>query len=246
MSQPSRGHLLSETFGRQSVETRERTRLIRRVFEQVAPRYDLMNDLMSFGIHRIWKRDLVRATLDRPVTQLVDLAGGTGDVARRLRGPGRVVTIVDPSLAMMIAGRGQNGAGVNYLAGTGEQIPLADDSLDALTIAFGIRNVTSMPAALAEIARVLKPGGRCLCLEFSKPAFWLRPFYNLYSYLVIPRLGAFVAKAPEAYTYLTESIRKFPDQEEMKVLMEAAGLAEVTYRNLSFGIACLHTATKPR
>ncbi len=245
MSQPARGHALSETFGNQSVGAHERTQLIRRVFEQVAPRYDLMNDLMSFGIHRLWKRDLVQATLDRPVTRLVDLAGGTGDVARKLRSPGREVTIIDPSLAMMITGRPQNGAGVNYLAGTGEQIPVADDSLDALTIAFGIRNVTSVPAALAEITRVLKPGGRCLCLEFSKPTAWLRPFYNLYSCLVIPRLGALVAQAPEAYTYLIESIRKFPDQEEMKTLMEEAGLSDVNYRNLSFGIACLHIATKP-
>ena len=245
MNQLQSGHSLSETFGRHSVDQDERTRRIRRVFEQVAPRYDLMNDLMSFGIHRLWKRRLVSSTLAQPATQLVDLAGGTGDVARLLRGAGRRVTIIDPSLAMMAAGRPRNGAGIAYLAGTGEQIPLADDSIDALTIAFGIRNVTSIPAALGEIARVLKPGGRCLCLEFSKPAVWLRPFYNLYSRLVIPRLGAWVAAAPEAYTYLVESIRKFPDQEEMKALLQAAGLEGVTYLNLSFGIACLHVGVKP-
>lgn len=245
MNQSHRGHALSETFGDRTVDEQERTRRIRRVFERVAPRYDIMNDLMSFGIHRLWKRRLVKAAQDRPVAQVVDLAGGTGDVARQLRGPGRSVIIVDPSLAMMAAGRPRNGAGVGYLAGIGEQIPLADDSVDVVTIAFGIRNVTSIPLALAEIARVLKPGGRCLCLEFSKPAAWLRPFYNLYSFAVIPRLGAMVARAPEAYTYLVESIRKFPDQEEMKSLMENAGLGEVTYRNLSFGIACLHMAAKP-
>ena len=245
MKQSQRGHALSETFGHRSVDVVERTRLIRRVFERVAPRYDVMNDLMSFGIHRLWKRTLARTVLDRPAAELVDLAGGTGDVARRLRGAGRRVTIIDPSLTMMRVGRSRNGAGVAYLAGTGEQIPLADGTVDSLTIAFGIRNVTSVPAALTEITRVLKPGGRCLCLEFSKPAAWLRPFYNLYSHAVIPRLGAMVARAPEAYTYLVESIRKFPDQEEMKALMEHAGLCNVTYRNLSFGIACLHVAVKP-
>lgn len=245
MKQPLRGHALSETFGYKTVGVDERTQLVRRVFEQVAPRYDLMNDLMSFGIHRLWKRHLVSRVLDRPMTRLVDLAGGTGDVARKLRGAGRHVTIVDPSMAMMTAGRPVNGAGVDYLAGTGEQIPLASDSVDALTIAFGIRNVTSLPGALTEIHRVLKPGGRCLCLEFSRPAAWLRPFYDLYSRLVIPRLGAWVARAPEAYTYLIESIRKFPDQEELKQLMESAGFVGVRYRNLSFGIACLHIGVKP-
>ncbi|KAA3629220.1 MAG: class I SAM-dependent methyltransferase [Proteobacteria bacterium] len=245
MKQPEGHHTLDETFGYQRVASDERSRRIRRVFEQVAPRYDLMNDLMSFGIHRLWKRNLVKTTLSQPVELLVDLAGGTGDVARQLRGAGRRVVIVDPSLAMMNAGRARTGAGVSYLAGIGESIPLADHSVDALTIAFGIRNVTSMPRALAEITRVLKPGGRCLCLEFSKPAAWLRPFYNAYSFLVIPRLGAWVARAPEAYTYLVESIRKFPDQEEMKALMETAGLSDVTFRNLSFGIACLHVGTKP-
>ena len=244
MKQPEGHHALNETFGYQRVASDERSRRIRRVFEQVAPRYDLMNDLMSFGIHRLWKRSLVKTTLSQPVDLLVDLAGGTGDVARQLRGAGRRVVIVDPSLAMMNAGRARTGAGVSYLAGIGESIPLADNSVDALTIAFGIRNVTSMPRALAEITRILKPGGRCLCLEFSKPAAWLRPFYNAYSFLVIPRLGAWVARAPDAYTYLVESIRKFPDQEEMKALMETAGLRDVTFRNLSFGIACLHVGTK--
>lgn len=245
MSDSDTPHTLSQTFGYQRVASDERTRRIRRVFEQVAPRYDLMNDLMSFGIHRLWKRRLVREALAHPGTLLVDLAGGTGDVARQLSGAGRRVAIVDPSLAMMQAGRPRHGAGVSCLAGTGEAIPLADGSVDVLTIAFGIRNVTSMPAALAEIARVLKPGGRCLCLEFSRPAAWLRPFYNAYSFLVIPRLGAFVARAPEAYTYLVESIRKFPDQAAMQGLMEDAGLTQVTWRNLSFGIACLHSGIKP-
>jgi demethylmenaquinone methyltransferase/2-methoxy-6-polyprenyl-1,4-benzoquinol methylase len=134
---------------------------------------------------------------------------------------------------------------VSCIGGSGEAIPLADNSVDTLTIAFGIRNMTHMAKALEEINRVLKPGGRYLCLEFSKPWAVIRPFYNLYSYLVIPRLGAMVARQPAAYTYLIESIRRFPDQQETKLMMEQAGMTEVKYSNLSFGIACLHTGTKP-
>lgn len=245
MKQPEGHHTLDETFGYQRVASDERSRRIRRVFEQVAPRYDLMNDLMSFGIHRLWKRNLVKTTLSQPVELLVDLAGGTGDVARQLRGAGRRVVIVDPSLAMMNAGRARTGAGVSYLAGIGESIPLADHSVDALTIAFGIRNVTSMPRALAEITRVLKPGGRCLCLEFSSPLpgcvpsttptrFWL--FHGLAP-------GWRVRRRPIRIWWSRSA--SFPDQEEMKALMETAGLSDVTFRNLSFGIACLHVGTKP-
>ena len=244
MRKSNRAHSLSKTFGYQDVTSPARTQLIREVFELVAPRYDLMNDLMSFGIHRLWKRRLGRAA-QRHGGVLVDLAGGTGDVARRLTTAGRDVLIVDPSLAMMREGREKNGADVAYLAATGEAIPIVDEVVDVVTIAFGIRNVTNIRAALSEITRVLKPGGRCLCLEFSKPWAPIRPFYNLYSFLVIPRLGAWVARQPKAYTYLVESIRKFPDQLEMKALMEECGLSQVTYRNLSFGIACLHIGVKP-
>jgi demethylmenaquinone methyltransferase/2-methoxy-6-polyprenyl-1,4-benzoquinol methylase len=136
-------------------------------------------------------------------------------------------------------------AGVEWLAGTGERLPLATGSVDTVTISFGIRNVTDMPTALAEIRRVLTPGGRFLCLEFSKAWAPIRPLYNLFSFTVIPRLGAWVARAPEAYNYLIESIRRFPDQEEMKAIMERAGFADVRYRNLTFGIACIHVGVKP-
>ncbi len=239
-----RGRSLSETFGRQTVTSGQRTALIRDVFDSVAPRYDLMNDLMSFGVHRLWKRTLARAARHH-VGMLIDLAGGTGDVARSLANTQRTVVIVDPSLAMMREGRSRHAPNVAYLAGTGEAIPVADNSVEAVTVAFGIRNVTSVPAALLEITRVLKPGGQCLCLEFSKPWGPIKPLYDLYSWLVIPRLGAWVARQPKAYTYLVESIRRFPDQREMKALMEDCGLREVRYRNLSFGIACLHSGVKP-
>jgi demethylmenaquinone methyltransferase/2-methoxy-6-polyprenyl-1,4-benzoquinol methylase len=237
---------LSSTFGRHDVEPDERQKRIRQVFERVAPRYDLMNDLMSFGIHRLWKRGLARRAREEAAQTIVDLAGGTGDVARLAAGSDRTVVVCDPSLGMMHAGRSQRGGGgLIWVAGTGESMPFADASIDVLTIAFGIRNVTHMDVALAEILRVLRPGGRFLCLEFSRPWALIRPFYNAFSYTVIPRLGAWVAQAPEAYHYLIESIRRFPDQEEMKALLQHAGFTEVTYRNLSFGIACIHTGHRP-
>ena len=236
---------ISRTFGYQSVAEDERTRRIRRVFESVAPRYDLMNDLMSMGIHRLWKRCLAREATVRPGQVIVDLAGGTGDVANLMSRAGAQVMVYDPSLAMMNAGRAEKLSGVQWLAGTGERIPLAEASVDTVTIAFGIRNVTSLEIAMKEILRVLKPGGRFLCLEFSRPWAPIKPFYDLFSFTVIPRLGAWIARDPEAYTYLVESIRRFPDQEEMRDIMEQAGFAQVRYRNLSFGIACLHIGSKP-
>jgi demethylmenaquinone methyltransferase/2-methoxy-6-polyprenyl-1,4-benzoquinol methylase len=152
--------------------------------------------------------------------------------------------VCDPSLAMMGVGRERGIPHVVWLAGSGEGIPLASSSVDTITIAFGIRNVTSLEHALKEALRVLKPGGRFLCLEFSRPWAPIRPFYDLFSFAVIPRLGAWIAREPEAYTYLVESIRRFPDQEVFKFTLEQAGFSDVRYRNLSFGIACLHSATK--
>jgi demethylmenaquinone methyltransferase/2-methoxy-6-polyprenyl-1,4-benzoquinol methylase len=236
---------LSRTFGFKTVDEDEREQRIRRVFEAVARRYDLMNDLMSMGIHRLWKRTLVRLAAPRAGQQIVDLAGGTGDVAARMAASDRLVAVVDPSVPMMQAGQARGHAHVQWLAGTGEHMPLASGSVDTITIAFGIRNVTRIEDALAEALRVLKPGGRFLCLEFSTPCAPVRPFYNFFSFAVIPRLGALVAQAPEAYTYLVESIRRFPDQRSFQALMEQAGFADVSFRNLSFGIACIHVGCKP-
>jgi len=235
---------LKNSFGFQQVDPKQRQQRIRAVFNAVASRYDLMNDFMSFGIHRLWKRSLARHARATAGQTIIDLAGGTGDVARLLSGPDRTLVILDPSLAMMRAGKSRGLQDIRCLGGSGECLPIADNTVDTLTVAFGIRNMTDMDAALKEIHRVLKPGGRCLCLEFSRPMALIRPFYNLYSFLVIPRLGAWVAREPAAYTYLVESIRRFPDQEEMLAHMEQAGFAQVQYRNYSLGIACLHTATK--
>lgn len=236
---------LSRTFGKHSVDEQEREQRIRRVFEAVAARYDLMNDLMSLGIHRLWKRSLVRRAAPAAGQRIVDLAGGTGDVAALMAAPDRQVTVCDPSAAMMAVGRARGHLHVQWLEGTGESIPLPSASVDTVTIAFGIRNVTRIEDALVEALRVLKPGGRFLCLEFSTPHAVVRPLYNLFSFTVIPRLGAWIARSPEAYTYLVESIRRFPDQRAFKALIERAGFVDVGYSNLSLGIAAIHTGTRP-
>jgi len=236
-------HALDESFGRQQVASDERRTRIRRVFNAIAPRYDLMNDLMSFGIHRLWKRTLEKRC--RGIHGIVvDLAGGTGDVARLLDGCGRRITVCDPSLQMMQAGRRPADKRIRWLAGEAEALPFADSSVDLLTVAFGLRNATQLSAALAEVRRVLAPGGRFVCLEFSRPQRWLAPFYDFFSWQVIPRLGAAVAGQPIAYQYLVESIRRFPDQREFASLIEAAGFHDVRWENLSFGIACLHFGTQ--
>jgi demethylmenaquinone methyltransferase/2-methoxy-6-polyprenyl-1,4-benzoquinol methylase len=197
------------------------------------------------GIHRLWKRKLARR-VSGVQGQVVDLAGGTGDVARLLLAPGRQVVVCDPSLAMMQAGQQRPGSEqLQWLAGEAELLPLEDGSVDLLTISFGLRNTTHLADALREIKRVLKPGGRFVCLEFSRPAAWLAPFYDLYSFWVIPRLGAAVAGEPQAYQYLVESIRRFPDQDGFAQLMTQAGLADVRWENVSFGIACLHFGSRP-
>ncbi len=238
-------HDLSHSFGAQAVTPEERRARVRRVFTAVAPRYDLMNDLMSLGIHRLWKRTFTRMVAAQAGQVIVDVAGGTGDIAGLLAKTARQVIVCDPSVPMMSAGRQRGLSGIEWLAGEAENLPLADNTVDAVTIAFGIRNATHLDRALAEMTRVLKPGGRLSCLEFSQPIAPLRPFYTAFSYTVIPALGALIARNTEAYVYLVDSIRRFPAQQEFKAMFEAAGLVDVRFRNLSFGIACIHQGTKP-
>ncbi|MCW9033836.1 MAG: class I SAM-dependent methyltransferase [Rhodospirillales bacterium] len=238
------GEELDKTFGFEDVEPQERQKRVRQVFQAVAGRYDLMNDVMSFGIHRLWKRLMARRADPKPEQVIVDLAGGTGDVAALMGDYDRSVIVCDPSSAMMTAGVMRGHGPLTWVAGSGEALPFPDNSVDTLTIAFGLRNVTQLDACLSEIHRVLKPGGRMLCLEFSKPMPLIKPFYDFHSFHIIPRLGAWIAKQPIAYTYLVESIRKFPDQKELVDLMETAGFKSVRYCNLSFGIACLHVGEK--
>jgi len=219
---------------------------IRYVFAGVAPRYDLMNDAMSFGIHRLWKRQMAKRVRPQGGQVIIDLAGGTGDIAGLLASFDRSVIVADPSLPMMREGVIRGLGPVQWVGATAESLPFADETADTITMAFGLRNVTAMEVALKEILRVLKPGGRFLCLEFSTPRQPLKPIYDLYSALVIPRLGAWIAGQPSAYRYLIDSIRRFPNQEELKGLFEAIGLVNVTFVNQSFGIACLHEGEKPR
>ena len=240
------GDRIAQSFGASNVTTDERRRLIRRTFAQVARRYDLMNDLMSMGIHRLWKSAFVALTRARPGEIAVDLAGGTGDIAMALADAGASVLVVDPSPEMMRSGQTRTGAErIGWIAAEGECLPFADSSIDLLTISFGIRNATHVEDVLHEIARVLKPGGRFYCLEFSTPDAWLRPLYGLWSRTAIPVLGAVVSRRRDAYRYLVESIRRFPDQAEFADMMASSGLVGVEWRNYSFGIAAVHSARKP-
>ena len=238
-------------FGFQRVETSEKPHLVRDVFERVAGRYDLMNDLMSGGIHRLWKGALIDWLAPRPGQLLLDVAGGTGDIAQRFLArtgaSGRVV-VCDLTPAMLAVGRDRaidRGivSGIDWVAGDAQSLPLADRSVDAYTIAFGLRNVAEIDKALAEARRVLKPGGRFLCLEFSQVVLpQLKQLYDLYSFQILPWMGRIVAGDRDAYLYLVESIRRFPPQQELVEHMTAAGLERASYRNLSGGIAALHSA----
>lgn len=246
-SDPSpNGDPLATTFGRSRVSPEARRALVRATFEAVAPRYDLMNDLMSLGIHRAWKRRFAAMAAPRAGEAALDLAGGTGDVALLLARDGARVTVADPSAAMMAVGRRRpGGERLDWREAEAERLPFADASFDLVTIAFGIRNVTHMDAALAEIHRVLRPGGRFFCLEFSTPRAWLAPFYGLWSRTAIPALGALVSGRVEAYRYLVESIGRFPDQARFADMIRTAGFHHVEWSDLSFGIAAIHAGVKP-
>ncbi|HJU18349.1 MAG TPA: class I SAM-dependent methyltransferase [Stellaceae bacterium] len=240
-------------FGFRRIPEAEKAPLVRALFDSVAFRYDLMNDLMSGGIHRRWKAEMVAALKPRPGQRLIDVAGGTGDVALRAlpalapeRGGGAVVCDVsEPMLAKGRARAIDRGfmAGIDWVGADAEHLPFADRSFDLYTIAFGLRNVTRIAAALAEARRVLKPGGRFLALEFA-PAVRppLQPLYDLYSFAVVPLLGRIVTGEGEAYRYLVESIRRFPQQSALAEMIGAAGLDRVKFRNLSGGVAALHSA----
>ncbi|MGH7091567.1 MAG: class I SAM-dependent methyltransferase [Stellaceae bacterium] len=237
-------------FGYRRVEAAEKPHLVRRVFESVSDRYDLMNDLMSGGVHRLWKAQLVARLHPRPGPMLLDIAGGTGDIALRFldrAGAGARALVCDLTESMVQVGRDRaldrgRIEGLDWVVGDAEALPLADMSADAATIGFGLRNCTHIERALAEARRVLRPGGRFVCLEFSRVVLPpLARAYDLYSFLVLPRLGRIVTGDGDAYRYLVESIRRFPDQESLARAMVAAGFERVSYRNLSGGIAALHS-----
>jgi demethylmenaquinone methyltransferase / 2-methoxy-6-polyprenyl-1,4-benzoquinol methylase len=239
----------SVDFGYEQVPAQEKARRVRAVFDSVADKYDIMNDLMSAGVHRLWKRYALSQTGLRPGMRALDVAGGTGDLAAGMAqqvGEQGLVVLSDINEAMLGVGRDRlldRGIvrNVQFSLANAECLPFADETFDCVTIGFGLRNVTDKPAALASMRRVLKPGGRLLILEFSKPVLpGLKPVYDAYSFSVLPWLGARIAKDPDSYRYLAESIRRFPDQETLAGMMRAAGLEDCRYHNLSGGIVALH------
>ena len=241
------------TFGFQDIEPEDKPRLVRGVFDRVASRYDLMNDLMSAGVHRAWK-DMTAARLNpQPGERIIDCAGGTGDIARRLAtlaraakarrgGADAEILVVDYNAEMVGVGRDRVvEPEIAWAVGDAQRLPLPDASADAYVIAFGIRNVTDIPTALREARRVLKRGGRFLCLEFSQPtAPAMRRAYDAYSFNVIPAVGGLVAQDRESYQYLVESIRRFPTQDRFAALIAEAGFKRAGYTNFTGGVAALH------
>jgi demethylmenaquinone methyltransferase/2-methoxy-6-polyprenyl-1,4-benzoquinol methylase len=237
-------------FGFESVDEREKARRVRGVFDSVAPRYDMMNDLMSLGLHRAWKAYTVLVADIRPGARVLDLAGGTGDLAQafaRKAGSEGLVVHTDINPAMLRVGRDRlldAGVVLPTVVCDAEKLPFEAESFDRVSVGFGLRNMTHKEAALAEMHRVLRPGGKLLVLEFSKVARPLEKAYDWYSFKVLPRLGRLVARDEASYRYLAESIRMHPGQEALKAMMKKSGFGHVDYHNLTAGVAALHVAIK--
>ncbi|WP_212522955.1 bifunctional demethylmenaquinone methyltransferase/2-methoxy-6-polyprenyl-1,4-benzoquinol methylase UbiE [Actibacterium sp. MT2.3-13A] len=239
-------------FGFQTVAEDQKAGLVHDVFTNVASKYDVMNDLMSMGIHRLWKDAMMDWLAPRPGQRLLDVAGGTGDISFRFlkRAPGATAVVLDMTESMLVEGRqraeaAQMADSLDWVVGDAMALPFKDNSFDVYTISFGIRNVTRIEDALSEAFRVLRPGGRLMVLEFSQlPNRAMQWAYDRYSFNVIPRMGQLVANDRDSYQYLVESIRKFPDQETFARMIREAGFENVKYRNLSMGIAALHSGWK--
>lgn len=237
------------SFGYEDVDPAEKTRRVGKVFASVAKRYDVMNDLMSAGMHRVWKDDFVRALKPRAGEQILDMAGGTGDIAFRINAAGATVTVADINPEMLAVGRERAEkkglAGLEWREENAEVLSFGDRAFDAYTVAFGIRNVTDIPAALKEAHRVLKFGGRFFCLEFSTtqwPGFGAA--YDAYSEHLVPRIGEIVAKDGDSYRYLIESIRRFPKMPDFAAMIGAAGFKNVKYRPILGGAVAIHSGWK--
>jgi demethylmenaquinone methyltransferase/2-methoxy-6-polyprenyl-1,4-benzoquinol methylase len=241
-------------FGYKTVETDDKVKMVAGVFHSVAAKYDLMNDLMSGGVHRLWKRFTIELSGVRTGNAVLDIAGGTGDLAAkfsRLVGPTGRVVLADINDSMLTVGREKltnKGivGNIEYVQANAECLPFPDHSFDCITIAFGLRNVTDKEAALRSMNRVLKPGGRLLVLEFSKPVNpVIGKLYDRYSFAILPKMGQLVANDPESYRYLAESIRMHPDQETLKNMMTDAGFVDVRYHNMTAGVVAVHRGIKP-
>jgi len=237
-------------FGYQKVAEEEKAQKVAGVFDSVAGRYDLMNDLMSVGLHRLWKRFTIEQSLVRPGDRVLDVAGGTADLARQFArrvGARGSVVLTDINAAMLKIGRDRlldDGVIAPVAQCDAEKLPFPGDSFDCVSVAFGLRNMTHKEAALAEMLRVLRPGGRLLVLEFSRVWKPLQPLYDAYSFKVLPQLGKLIAGDADSYRYLAESIRMHPDQERLKQMMEHAGFERVEYFNLAAGAVALHRGYK--
>ena len=250
MSDPGKRSDDTTHFGFRDVPTAQKQKLVGEVFSSVAGKYDLMNDLMSLGIHRVWKRFFVATAQVGKGDRVLDLAGGTGDIAALLKdrvGPEGELVLGDINGEMLRVGRDRmtdrgNVRGFEYVQCNAEKLPFPDGSFDLVTIAFGLRNVTDKDAALREMRRVLKVGGQARVLEFSEvKAEWFKPIYDFHSFRILPKLGQLFARDSGSYQYLAESIRKHPPQAELKAMMETAGFERVSFRNLSAGIVAIHT-----
>jgi demethylmenaquinone methyltransferase/2-methoxy-6-polyprenyl-1,4-benzoquinol methylase len=248
MTEPNRTH-----FGYQTVNTGEKEKLVAGVFHSVAAKYDVMNDLMSGGVHRLWKRFTIELSGVRPGHNVLDIAGGTGDLTAkfsRIVGPAGRVVLADINDSMLKVGRDKlidHGivGNVDYVQANAETLPFPDNHFDCVSIAFGLRNVTDKDAALRSMHRVLKPGGRLLVLEFSKPQHAaLGKLYDMYSFTALPLLGKLIANDADSYRYLAESIRMHPDQETLRGMMESAGFARAEFFNMTGGIVALHRGIK--
>ncbi|MEC4726140.1 bifunctional demethylmenaquinone methyltransferase/2-methoxy-6-polyprenyl-1,4-benzoquinol methylase UbiE [Shewanella sp. D64] len=249
----SEGTPNSTHFGYKTVESDQKADLVADVFHSVAAKYDIMNDVMSFGIHRMWKRFTIESAGARPGMKVLDLAGGTGDLTAKFShivGDRGQVTLADINDSMLKVGREKlrnKGivGNVNYVQANAEALPFPDNHFDIITIAFGLRNVTDKDAAIRSMLRVLKPGGKLLILEFSKPQHdIMRKIYDLYSFKILPKMGSLITQDADSYEYLAESIRMHPDQDTLKGMMVEAGFEQVEYTNMTDGIVALHKGYK--
>ncbi|MCG6871976.1 MAG: ubiquinone/menaquinone biosynthesis methyltransferase [Gammaproteobacteria bacterium] len=235
----------STRFGRETVTPHERDRRMRRIFHHLAPHYDRLCDVMTLGLHRRWRRTyLGRISLEKNQS-LLDIAGGCGETGSAFAGPGRYVVVLDSSLPMLKIGQTRRATGIDWVAGLSCALPFPDASMDVVTVSFGLRNVTCVGATLAEVLRVLKPGGQFHCLEVSNPSGVVRPLHHAFSRYVAPWLGMRITREPEAYDYFVESVLGFPGPREIRDLLVRVGFSGVRYKRLSLGIACIHSATRP-
>ena len=239
-------------FGYQDVSPKEKTEKVGAVFDSVASKYDIMNDVMSLGVHRVWKRYFVHTASIRPQHQVLDVAAGTGDIAALLApklNANGAIFVCDPNAAMLEHGHQRltdRGLlkNIHYVQARAEALPFSENNFDRVTLAFGLRNFTDKDQALRSIFKLIKPGGQLLILEFSKPKKWMSNIYDAYSFKLLPRMGRIIAKDSESYQYLAESIRKHPRQEVLQLMLEAAGFEQCDFLNLSGGIVSIHRGHK--